>query len=286
MQFPINTLKKTDFPPLLHEIPDAPKQLYIRGALPPKNYMYLCIVGSRRTTHYGSRVLHQLVEGLAEYPVAIVSGLAWGTDANAHKAALDVGLPTVAILPSGLDDTVMYPRMNRPLAAQILKRGGALISENPHHFKAMLHSFAQRNRIVAGMSTCTLIIEAGAQSGTLITARLALDYNREVLVVPHELGHVTGIGCNELLHQGATLVRSATDIAEALGFKPETPVQRTLPTDLSFAETAVLETLDDALFRDDIIVEAGLSAQEANIALSSLLLRGLIVERLGKIERA
>ena len=214
-----------------------------------------------------------------------MSGLAWGTDANAHKAALECGLPTVAVMPSGLDDTVMYPTMNRPLARQILKSGGALISENPNNFKAMIHSFAQRNRIAAGMSKASLIIEAGEKSGTLITARLALDYNREVLVVPHELGHDSGLGCNTLLRQGATLIRNSDDILEALGFNPSQPTQQTLPNDLTEAETAILETLEESLIVDEVIVRAELSAQETNVALSSLLIRGLIVERLGKIER-
>lgn len=285
MQFPIRQLASGEFPPLLKEIPDKPKRLFIRGHMPPPEYIYLCVVGSRRTTQYGSRTLSKLIAGLTHYPIAIVSGMAWGTDANAHKAALEVGLPTVAVLPSGLNDNVMYPTMNRPLAKQILKSGGALLSENDHDFVAMLHSFPQRNRIAAGMSTCTLIIEAGEKSGTLITARLALDYNREVLVVPHELGHETGMGCNELIHQGATLVRNSDDILEALGFKPSEPMQQSLPTDLTDAEASVLEALQAALHRDDLIEEAGLSAQEANIALSSLLIRGLIVERLGKIER-
>ncbi len=285
MQFPIRQLLVEDFPPLLREIPDLPKKLYVRGSMPPPEYIYLCVVGSRRTTTYGQRMTAKLIAGLARYPVAIVSGLAWGTDANAHKAALDVGLPTVAVMPSGLNDAVMYPTMNRPLAKKILSSGGALLSENPHDFKAMLHSFAQRNRIAAGMSKATLIIEAGEKSGTLITARLSLDYNHEVLAVPHELGHETGLGCNELIHQGATLVRSSDDILEALGFKPAEPMQQTLPTDLTEAEAAVLETLREALVRDDLIEESGLSAQATNIALSSLLIRGLIVERLGKIER-
>ena len=285
MDFPIRTLVPKDFPPLLREIPDMPKALHIRGLLPGPEYVYLCIVGSRRTTQYGQRVLSKLVAGLTRHPIAIVSGLAWGTDANAHKAALEVGLPTVAVMPSGLSDEVMYPTMNRPLAQQILKSGGALLSENPNNFKAMLHSFAQRNRIAAGMSTASLLIEAGEKSGTLITARLALDYNREVLVVPHELGHDTGLGCNTLLHEGATLVRSSDDILEALGFKPSEPTQQTLPTDLTHAEAAVFEALTEALVRDEVIDEAGLSAQETNVALSSLLIRGLIVERLGRIER-
>ena len=285
MDFPIRTLKPKNFPPLLGEIPDAPKELHIRGTLPGPEYVYLCIVGSRRTTQYGQRILSKLMSGLTHHPIAIVSGLAWGTDANAHKAALEVGLPTIAVMPSGLNDDVMYPTMNRPLARQILKAGGALISENPAGFTAMLHSFAQRNRIAAGMSKASLIIEAGEKSGTLITARLALDYNREVLVVPHEIGHDTGLGCNTLIHEGATLVRSADDILEALGFKPSEPTQQTLPTDLTQAEKAILNTLSQAMVRDTIIDLALLSAQDANIALSSLQIRGLIVERLGKIER-
>ncbi len=285
MDFPIRTLLPKDFPPLLREIPDMPKALHIRGSLPGPEYVYLCIVGSRRTTQYGQRALSKLVAGLTHHPIAIVSGLAWGTDANAHKAALEVGLPTVAVMPSGLSDDVMYPTMNRPLARQILKSGGALLSENPNNFKAMLHSFAQRNRIAAGISTAALIIEAGEKSGTLITARLAMDYNREVLVVPHELGHDTGLGCNTLLREGATLIRSSDDILEALGFKPSEPTQQTLPSDLTHAEAAVLEALEESLIRDEVIDRAELSAQETNVALSSLLIRGLIVERLGRIER-
>jgi DNA processing protein len=179
--------------------------------------------------------------------------------------------------------------MNHALAQEILKRGGALLSENPNGFKAMLHSFAQRNRIAAGMSSAVLIVEAGEKSGTLITARLALDYNREVLAVPHELGHETGVGCNELIRQGATLVRHSEDILEALGFKVEQPTQGVLPTDLTDAEAAVLEALSPpaggALTRDELIEAAALTAQEANVALSSLLIRGLISERMGKIER-
>jgi DNA processing protein len=213
--------------------------------------------------------------------------MAWGTDANAHKAALEAGLRTIAVLPSGLNDSVIYPRMNRSLAKHILQSGGALISENEPDFVAMLHSFPERNRIAAGMSKAALIVEAGEQSGTLITTRLALDYNREVLVVPHELGHDTGAGCNTLIRQGATLVRDSADILEALGLQPTEPTQRQLPTDLNPAEAAILELLaEEALGRDDVIELTGLSAQDTNIALSSLLVRGLIDERLGKIERA
>jgi DNA processing protein len=228
----------------------------------------------------------KLIAGLVGYPVAIVSGMAIGIDSEAHKAALEVGIPTVAVLPSGLNDSIIYPAQNRMLAKQILKSGGALLSENEPDFKAAIYSFPQRNRIAAGMSTATLIVEAGEKSGTLITARLALNYNREVLAIPHELGRETGAGVNTLIREGATLVRNSEDILQALGFKIEEKAeQASLPTDLNESEIKIMNALTQAMVRDELIEAASLSAQDANIGLSSLLIRGLIVERLGKIER-
>ena len=286
MTFPLRQLQPKDFPPLLREIVDAPTSLYLRGTMPARDTIYLCVVGSRASTPYGRRMTQKLIAGLRGYPVAIVSGMALGIDAEAHKAALEVGVPTVAVLPSGLNDDVIYPRANRALAQHILKSGGALLSENDPDFVAMIHSFPQRNRIAAGMSTATLIVEAGEKSGTLITARLALGYNREVLAIPHELGKESGAGVNNLIREGATLVRSSEDILQVLGFKvDDKPEQAVLPTDLSPAEIAIMLALTEALTRDELIEVAELSAQEANIGLSSLLIRGLITERLGKIER-
>jgi DNA processing protein len=286
MPFPLRKLEKKDFPPLLREIPDAPSRLYIRGELPGKDYRYLCVVGSRATSLYGRRVCQQLISGLAAYKVAIVSGLALGIDSEAHKAALDAGLPTVAVLPSSCDDSSIYPSSNRALAARILEHGGALVSEEKGPYRAALWDFSKRNRIGAGLSQCALIIEAGEKSGTLITARLALDYNREVLAVPHELGRESGAGANRLLREGATLVRTSQDILQALGIQSaDAPRHIALPADLSNAEAQALHALSEPLVRDELIEQSGLSAQEANVALSSLLIRGLIIERLGKIER-
>ncbi len=286
MAFPVRQLRQKDFPPLLREIPDKPALLYIRGEMPPKGHKYLCVVGSRATSMYGRRVCQQLVSGLAGYPVAIVSGMALGIDSEAHKAAMDVGLHTIAVLPSSCDDESIYPATNRPVAQRILARGGTLVSEDKGPHKAAIYDFPKRNRISAGMSDAALIIEAGEKSGTLITARLALDYNREVLAIPHELGRETGAGVNRLIREGATLVRSADDILQVLGIKPsDKPTQEALPTDLTEVEMKTLHALTEALVRDELIERAALSAQDANIALSSLLIRGLIVERLGKIER-
>lgn len=289
MDAPIRELAQEAYPPLLWELPqrDRPAHLYMRGALPPPDYAYLCVVGSRATSLYGRRACQQLIGGLSRYPVAIVSGMALGIDAEAHKAALDAGLPTVAVLPSSLDEKSMYPSTNKALAERILACGGCLLSEYGEPHKAAIHDFPKRNRIAAGMSKAALIVEAGDKSGTLITARLALDYNREVLAVPHELGKETGAGVNRLIREGATLVQTADDILQALGLRPlNNPIQHTLPVDLSAPEAAILGALSGALEKDALLEAAGLGAQEANIALSSLLLRGLIVERLGKIERA
>lgn len=286
MPFPIEQLAFQEFPELLKEIPDAPRRLFIRGKLPPPDRTLLCVVGSRSCTAYGRRITQKLIAGLAKYPVIIVSGLAHGIDTEAHRAALDVGLPTIAVLPSSLDEASLYPANNLILARSIVLKGGCLLSENEAPFKAMLHSFAERNRVMAGMSKAALIIEAGEKSGTLITARLALDYNKEVLAVPHELERPNGMGVNKLIREGATLVQNSTDIAQALGFKiDDTPVQQTLPTDLSDSESVVLNALTEPLVHDEIIERSGIVAKDIHIALSSLLIRGLIIERLGKIER-
>lgn len=276
-----------DFPPLLREIPDCPTQLYLRGTMPTPEYKLLCVVGSRACSPYGRRQTQKLIAGLVGYKVAIVSGMAFGIDAEAHHAALDVGLPTVAVLPSSCDEESIYPTSNRAVAKRILSQGSALLSENKPPWKAHLHDFAARNRVMAGMCHCVLIIEASEKSGTLITARLALDYNKEVLAIPHELGRESGGGINNLLRQGATLVRHSGDILESLGLRPlESPAQKTLPADLSYAEAQILSTLVAPMERDALIVASNLSTQDANIAISSLDIRGLITERLGKVERA
>lgn len=286
MPFPLRQLPRADFPPLLREIPDCPARLFVRGAMPPPGYEFFCVVGSRACSPYGRRMTQKIILGLRGYKVAIVSGMALGIDSEAHRAALEAGLPTVAVLPSSCDDASIYPSTNKTLAARILEAGGALLSESKGPYKAAIHDFPKRNRIGAGMSRATLIVEAGEKSGTLITARLALDYNREVLAIPHELGKETGAGANRLLREGATLARSAEDVLESLGIKPrETPQQAPLPTDLSAPEATALHALSEPLVRDELMERAGLSAQEANVALSSLLIRGLIIERLGKIER-
>ena len=286
MHHPIGQIEPNDFPPLLREIPDAPVSLYIRGALPDESRVPLAVIGSRRMSAYGKRVCEQLVEGLRGYPIAIISGLALGLDSVAHESALKAGLPTVAVLPSGLGEGVIYPASHRALAGRILEAGGALLSEYEEGAKPQEWSFAARNRIVAGLSRAVLVIEAAERSGTSITTRLALDYNRDVLAVPHPLGSDTGAGTNALIRAGATLVRSPGDILEALGFSIDEQGPTEAPTDLSPDELIVYEVLENPCERGDLAERCNLPVPRVNVALSMLIIKDIVREEMGKIVRA
>src|ERR1700722_14874071 len=157
MEWGLNLLGKDGLPPLLAEIHDPPKQLYIRGEFPSFEHRWLAVVGSRACTSYGEQVTKHLIAGLRGYPVVIVSGLAYGIDALAHRAALDAGLTTVAVPGSGLDWDVLYPKANVRLAKEILEKGGAIISEFKPDIKANDWTFPQRNRIMAGLCRATLV---------------------------------------------------------------------------------------------------------------------------------
>src|SRR3989344_2642579 len=172
------------FPRRLREIPDPTEKIYLKGTLPSEDHKWLCVVGSRKYSSYGKEVCEKLIEGLRGYPVVIVSGLALGMDAIAHRAALSAKLHCVAVPGSGLDPSVLYPATNRRLADEILKAGGVLLSEFEPNFRATAWSFPQRNRIMAGLSDAVLVIEAEKRSGTLITARLATAYHRDVFTIP------------------------------------------------------------------------------------------------------
>ncbi|MEK7098774.1 MAG: DNA-processing protein DprA, partial [Patescibacteria group bacterium] len=216
----LRKLTKKDFPPLLNEIPDPPQQLYVRGELPSYDLKWLAVVGSRALTPYGKQACEYLIEGLRGYPIVIVSGLAYGTDAHAHKVALHTGLPCVAVPGSGLDYDVLYPKANVGLAKEIIKAGGAHLSEFEPDMKATDYTFPQRNRIMVGLTHATLVIEAKERSGSLITARLATEYNRELLVVPGSIFSATSKGTHQFLKLGATPATEPADILKALGIEP------------------------------------------------------------------
>ncbi|MBI5644541.1 DNA-protecting protein DprA [Candidatus Kaiserbacteria bacterium] len=282
-----DVLKKfipVDFPPLLQQIPDRPKHLYIRGNLPSSEYKWLAVVGSRACTAYGRQVCKHLIEGLRGYPVVIVSGLAYGIDAESHRAALDAGLPTVGVPGSGLDWNILYPRANVALAREILEHGGALVSEEEPGMKATDYTFPKRNRIMAGLSHATLVIEAKEKSGTLITAKLTVEYNRELLVVPGSIFSEESRGTHQFLRLGATAITSPDDILVALGIaKRDDEHLSSLRNDLSPEEVRVFEIIQSPLTRDELIHALELPITEANVLLSTMEIKGLIVEELGAV---
>ncbi len=276
MDYPILKLEESQFPPLLKEIPEPPKQLFLRGKLPPDDFKLLAVVGSRQYTSYGKRVVEQLITGLRNYRVAIISGLALGMDALAHEAALQTGLPTVAIPGSGINDSVIGPRTNFGLSQKILAGGGGLLSEFEPDFQATKWSFPQRNRIMAGMCHATLLIEAAPKSGTLITARLAVDYNRELLVVPGNIFSENSKGTHQFLKLGATLVTEATDILIALGIEPTEVAPQTNRLELSPTEELVLSLLIEPMEKDILIRQLNLPVAEASILLMQMEMQGYI----------
>lgn len=282
-------LEPHEFPPGLIEIPGPPQKLHIKGELPQADFIYLTVVGSRRHSDYGAQACKQLIRGLAGQKVCIVSGLALGIDGIAHRGAIASGLPTVAVPGSGLNKEVLYPKSHLSLAGEILKNGGALISEYEPDFEATPYSFPKRNRVMAGMSQAVLIIEAEAKSGTLITARLALDYNRDVLAVPGSLFSSSGAGVNNLIKQGATPVTSSDDILEALGLEVSTPDEKQEVVNISLDnlspnEIEIVELLKkNELSREELIQSTNFNISELNTILMTLEIKGLISEQQGKI---
>ncbi len=290
----VRELKRTEWPKQLLEIPQIPPRLWIRGSLPTAGTKILAVVGSRAMTRYGQEACEKLIAGLAGYPVSIVSGLALGIDACAHKAALAAGLHTIAIPGSGLDDSVIGPRTNLGLAKEIVAKGGALVSEHEPHHIAHPYDFPSRNRLMVGLADAVLVIEAGPKSGTLITARLASEYNRDLLCIPHRIGDPHAFGPHLFIRLGAALVTEPLHILEALKIPPRETSTRTAPTDLEEAELEIWGMLEEPKTRDEILrastllsISAGRPASTGELltALVALELRGLIKEEFGAWHR-
>ncbi len=286
MSFPVLSLPTAEFPALLREIPQPPSSLNYRGALPPPALLLLTVVGSRQYTSYGKQAVDHLIDGLRGYPVGIVSGLALGIDALAHEAALRNNLYTLAVPGSGLNDDVLYPRTNRRLALRILESGGGLFSEFAPDTAAAPWTFPQRNRIMAGIAPATLVIEASEKSGTLITARMCADYNRELLVVPGSIFSRSAAGPHQFLKLGATPVTEAVDILTVLGIEAKEAVSKVATsTDLTPDEATVFGLLVEPLPVDTLVTASGLSASVVSAALMMLEIKGCITSNLGHYRR-
>ncbi len=269
----------------LSEISDPPKHLYLRGKKPDTSKTFITIVGARKNTSYGQSVCQHLIQGLSKYNVVIVSGLAIGIDSIAHKYALEYGIDTIAVLGSGLDDSVIYPRTNFALAHKILDNGGCLISEQEAKSNPMKHTFLSRNRIMAGLSEITIVVESTKKSGTSVTARLALDYNREVGAVPGSIFSTMSAGPNSLLLEGAVSISNAEDIIKAIG-KEEILEFKKIPNDLTDNEKKLIDILTCDMTKSEVIEKTDMPVHTVQITLSILELKGLITERGGKIYRA
>lgn len=216
MKTKIYKLDKRIWPRGLSEIYLPPKELKMLGEPPPKQNINLCVIGSRKNTEYGENVCRYLIDGLRGYPVSIISGLAYGIDRIAHEAALKTGLYTAAVIGSGLKE--IYPRKHLPLVEDIVLSKGGIISEYSDNTKPSKLTFPERNRIMVGISQAILVIEAKELSGTLITARIALQENRDVFAVPGDIHSESSIGPNTLIKTGATPITSPKDLIQALGF--------------------------------------------------------------------
>ncbi len=230
-QISLITFHDTDYPELLKEIYDSPVLLYVLGDAGVLKSQSLAVVGTRKPTSYGRQMAEYFTQTIVEQGLTIVSGLAYGIDTFAHKKCLDSGGKTIAVLGSGVD--WIYPETNKTLAQKIINTGGAIISEYPLGAKPDFGHFPVRNRIVSGLSLGTLVVESGLKGGSMITANLALDQNREVFVVPHMNTNRAGAGCNYLIKRGlGKLVQTAEDLFVELpllesnnGSKTKKPVQ-------------------------------------------------------------
>jgi DNA processing protein len=286
------------YPQLLREIPDPPVTLYVRGRWAVcLEAPCVAMVGSRRCSTYGQNVALMLARDMASRGVTIVSGLARGIDAAAHRGALEAGGRTVAVLGTGLDE--VYPRDHGKLAAEILEKGGALVTQFPLGTPPVAENFPYRNRIISGLSLGVVVVEAAENSGSLITARLAMEQDREVYAVPGNITSRNSFGTNYLIKgAGAKLVQQWQDIAAefppdiAAALLPPEPkksrrggeASAPLPKDLSDGERAVLKLIstDEPAHIDALAESSGLPVQEVSGVLLSLEMRDLIRQLPGK----
>ncbi|MCC6198823.1 DNA-protecting protein DprA [Candidatus Nomurabacteria bacterium] len=284
--FPIIEVPPDALFPSLKEIPQNPKTLFVRGNTTiPEGQSLVVIVGSRNCTSYGKSVCRSLIAGLKGYPIAIVSGLALGIDSVAHEAALDAGIPTIAFPGSGLGTKALYPAQHRQLAQRILENGGLLVSEYPSDTRAAQWTFPQRNRLMAGVGTFVLVVEAEMKSGTLITARLGTEYNKIVGAIPGPITSPSSEGTNWLLKLGAVPVTGVEDILRELNLLTEEISSKHNETIASTEELHLLALLTEPRTRDQLIALLDADPSEVTILLSTLEIKGLIRESFGTIER-
>ena len=265
----------------LPHIPDPPKKLFIRGKLPAKRVKTVAIVGTRKPSAYGREIATKIVSECAKNGIVVVSGLALGIDSIAHRAAIDSGGKTIAVLANGVDK--IYPRSHEDLGQKILQTNGAILSEYPNNTPARPWQFLARNRIVSGLADAVVIIEAASRSGTLSTANHALDQGKEIFAVPGNITSPLSAGCNQLIKNGANPLTSVEDLLDFLipdRFEKQTQLFKGDTRD----ENVILEFLskNGTTSSDAIIKQTKLSASEFNQAITMLELKGLALNNSGE----
>lgn len=274
------TIFDAEYPAALKNIYDAPPVLFYRGALSVLKNNLLAIVGSRRAGNYGRRATEFFARGLASH-FAIASGLAYGIDSLAHESALSAGGKAIAVLGSGLDEASIYPKINIGLAKRIVESGGLLLSEVPPGIGPKQFHFPMRNRIIAGLSRGILIIEGGAKSGTLITAKLGLEYGADIFAVPGNIFEENSAGVNYLIKCGAHAVTSSDDILEFYGIENKIIKKEYEPKDET--ERAIFDNLEDGgNGADEIARSSGVPILILMPALTDLEMRKIIKNIGGK----
>ncbi|MBV8280453.1 MAG: DNA-protecting protein DprA [Candidatus Eremiobacteraeota bacterium] len=261
------------YPAALRDLCDAPLVLYVRGDLARVGERAVAIVGSRAATAYGRSVACAMASEFAAFGATIVSGLARGVDAAAHRGALDAGTPTVAVLGSGV--SALYPHYHALLADEIVERGGAVVSEFAPAQAARAFQFPMRNRIVAALAQATVVVEASTRSGALITARLADELGRSVFAIPGDVGRPTSAGTNALIADGVPLVTSAADIAALVGWRCAIEQPRTSGAQ-DAVQSALLARLAEPQTVDELAASSSATAAELSSQLVLLELRGLV----------
>lgn len=276
-----------DYPKRLRTCFDAPTLLYYKGNADLNSTRVVSIVGTRNATSYGRELTNALVEELVRHNVLVVSGLAYGIDAMAHKACLKQGIATVGVVGHGLDR--IYPAQHRSLAEKMVSHGG-LLTEFPSQTVPDRENFPKRNRIVAGMADATIIVEASLTGGALITAELANSYNRDVFSFPGNINEEFSAGCNFLIKTNrANLITSAKDLEYLLGWSgpevKEEKVQLSLPLNLSGAEKKIADVLKNngPTGVDDLALQTQLPQSKLSITILGLEMQGIIVALPGKI---
>lgn len=271
------------YPPSLHDIADKPVLLYVRGSLPLLQEAMLAVIGARNASEYGRRTARYFAAAVAREGLAIVSGAAYGIDAAAHQGALQAGGRTVAVLGCGVD--VAYPAQHRSLLEEIAA-GGAIVSEFPLATRPEAFRFPVRNRIISGLARAVLVVEAGEKSGSLITARLALDQGREVMAIPGRIDSPRSSGAHWLIQQGAALVQRPADVLEALAWQGSIPAEAadTAEPDVAPAARRVLQLLDSyPTDIDSLARQSGLELTALQALLLALELQGLVRQMPGQL---